>query len=118
MGEQSEITENRSEIKMERKEYSLQKSEHIHVAGSLIETYDMEVQCALETRSLDSRPTKEVEKDETEIDLLLPQPKQKKKEDKKEEAPKEVRNLSGEELTTVVKSRNFTDFFSRSSKFL
>lgn len=26
--------------------------------------------------------------------------------------------LDGEELTAVVKSRNFTDFFNRSSKFL
>ena len=94
--ETSQITENNnSQIRIERKEYSLQKSEHIHVSGSLIETYDMEVQCALETRSLDSRPSREVEKEQAEIDLLLPQPKQKKREEKKEEAPKEVPRLSG-----------------------
>ncbi len=58
----SEVSEpQRSEIKNEKKEYSLQKSEHIHVAGSLVETYDMEIQCALETRSLDSRPAKDRE---------------------------------------------------------
>jgi len=74
----------RSEIKLEKKEHSLQKSEHIHVSGSLVETYDMEVQCALETRSLDSRPQKEIENDEKEIDLLLPREhKQKKRDDGK-----------------------------------
>jgi hypothetical protein len=58
----SEVSEpQRSEIKLEKKEYSLQKSEHIHVAGALVETYDMEIQCALETRSLDSRPAKDRE---------------------------------------------------------
>ncbi|CAM6006167.1 unnamed protein product [Sphagnum balticum] len=48
----SEVSEaTRSEIKAEKKEHSLQKSEHVHVAGALTETYDMEVQCVLETRS-------------------------------------------------------------------
>jgi hypothetical protein len=42
------------------------------VSGTLVETYDMEIQCALETRSLDSRPAKEREEEEKEIDLLLP----------------------------------------------
>lgn len=73
MGMTSEISEApKSELKLEKKEYSLQKSEHIHVSGSLVETYDMEVQCALETRSLDSRPAKEKENDERELDLLQP----------------------------------------------
>lgn len=91
-GMASEVTEPvRSEIKLERKEYSLQKSEHIHVSGSLVETYDMEIQCALETRSLDSRPAKEVENEEKEIDLLLPREhKQKRRDNQKEEQPKEV----------------------------
>lgn len=59
--EVSEQTATRSELRLERKEFSLQKSDHIHVSGSLVETYDMEIQCALETRSLDSRPAKEIE---------------------------------------------------------
>lgn len=94
IGQVSEITEPaRSEIRIEKKEHSLQKSEHIHVSGSLVETYDMEVQCALETRSLDSRPQKELEDDQREIDLLQPREhKQKRREDgKREEAPKEVK---------------------------
>jgi hypothetical protein len=50
----------------------------------VVETYDMEVQCALETRSLDSRPTKEKEEAEKEIDLLQPREhKQRKREDGK-----------------------------------
>lgn len=91
-GQASEVTEPvRSEIKLERREYSLQKSEHIHVSGSLVETYDMEIQCALETRSLDSRPAKEAENEEKEIDLLLPREhKQRRRENQKEEQPKEV----------------------------
>jgi hypothetical protein len=93
----SEVTEpQKSDLKIEKKEHSLQKSEHLHVAGSLIETYDMEIQCALETRSLDSRPPKEKEEDEKGIDLLLPREhKHKKKDDnKKEEAPKEIQGIS------------------------
>ena len=86
----------------------------------------MEIQCALETRSLDSRPTKEKEEDEKEIDLLQPREhKHKKRDDKKDEAPKEIHGtfisdaeLAGEELNAVVKSRNFNDFFNKSSKFL
>jgi hypothetical protein len=91
-GQASEVTEPaRSEIKLEKREYSLQKSEHIHVSGSLVETYDMEIQCALETRSLDSRPTKEAENEEKEIDLLLPREhKQKRRDNQKEEQPKEI----------------------------
>lgn len=51
----------------------------------------MEVQCALETRSLDSRPAKEKENDERELDLLQPREhKQKKKDNQREEALKEV----------------------------
>ena len=82
-GTPSEINESsqRSELKIEKKEHSLQKSEHVHVAGTLIETYDMEIQCALETRSLDSRPVKEKEDDEKEIDLLLPREHKTKKRD-------------------------------------
>jgi len=34
------------------------KSETVHVTGSMVETYDMEIQCALETRSLDSKAHK------------------------------------------------------------
>lgn len=87
----SEVSEpQRSEIKLEKKEYSLQKSEHIHVAGALVETYDMEIQCALETRSLDSRPAKDREEEEKEIDLLLPreQHKHRRRDNLKEEQPK------------------------------
>jgi hypothetical protein len=58
--------------------------------------------------------------------LLLPREhKQKRKDNQKEEQPKEIHGifsftleLSGDELNTVVKSRNFNDFFNRSSKFL
>jgi hypothetical protein len=87
VGQASEVAEPvRSEIKLERREYSLQKSDHIHVSGSLVETYDMEIQCALETRSLDSRPAKEVENEEKEIDLLLPREhKQKRRGDNQKE---------------------------------
>lgn len=54
----------------------------------------MEIQCSLETRSLDSRPAKEVENEEREIDLLLPREhKQKRKENQKEEQPKEVHGI-------------------------
>ena len=56
---QSEINEaSQSQIKIEKREFSLQKSETIHVTGSMVETYDMEIQCALETRSLDSKAHK------------------------------------------------------------
>jgi hypothetical protein len=45
----------------------------------------MEIQCALETRSLDSRPAKEVENEEKEIDLLLPREhKHRRRENQKE----------------------------------
>lgn len=51
----------------------------------------MEIQCALETRSLDSRPAKEKENDERELDLLQPREhKQKRKDNQREEAQKEV----------------------------
>jgi hypothetical protein len=55
----------------------------------------MEVQCALETRSLDSRPQKEIENDQKEIDLLLPREHKHKKRDdgKKEETSKEVHGI-------------------------
>jgi hypothetical protein len=80
----------------------------------------MEIQCALETRSLDSRPAKEKEEEEKEIDLLLPREhKQRRKDDtKKEDVPKEVYELAGDDLNSVVKSSNFGDFFNRSSKFM
>lgn len=45
----------------------------------------MEVQCALETRSLDSRPAKEKENDERDLDLLQPREhKQKRKDNQRE----------------------------------
>lgn len=45
---QSEISEvSQSQIKIEKREFSLQKSETVHVTGSMVETYDMEIQCAL-----------------------------------------------------------------------
>ncbi len=45
---QSEINEvSQSQIKIEKREFSLQKSETVHVTGSMVETYDMEIQCAL-----------------------------------------------------------------------
>jgi hypothetical protein len=46
----------------------------------------MEIQCALETRSLDSRPAKEKEEEEKEIDLLLPREHKQRRKD----VPKEV----------------------------
>jgi hypothetical protein len=82
MGTTSEVSESqRSELRIEKKDHSIQKSEPMHIAGSLVETYDMEIQCALETRSLDSRPAKEREEEEKEIDLLQPREHRRRRED-------------------------------------
>ena len=57
----------------------------MHIPGSLIETYEKEVQVVLETRSLDSKPATQEQDDERsmEIDLLQPKEHKKKREENK-----------------------------------
>ena len=73
----------RAESQIARRELSAQQSEGVHVAGSIIETYEKEIQVVLETRSLDSKPaTHEQEEDKSqEIDLLQPKEHKRKRED-------------------------------------
>ena len=54
----------RTESQIIRRELSAQQSEGVHVAGSLIETYEKEIQVVLETRSLDSKPAQNDQEDD------------------------------------------------------
>ena len=77
----SSVNTSRNESAIVRRELSSQQSEGVHVAGSIIETYEKEIQVVLETRSLDSKPAHRDEDDDKsqEIDLLQPKEHKRKK---------------------------------------
>ena len=87
------------ENKIERREHSLQKSEGIHISGSEIDTIDIDIQCQLETRSLDGKAHKDLESELEDKDNALLQPKEHKRK-KEEKEDLKIRPLQGNNSLT------------------
>lgn len=75
----------RTESQIIRREFATQRSESVHVAGSIIETYEKEIQVVLESRSLDSKPATHEQEDDVSqgLDLLQPKEHRRRKDDNK-----------------------------------
>lgn len=79
MNQLTSNTISKPEIIKTKREFSSTRSETIQIPSSTIETYEKEVQCALETRSLESKPTISEQEDESQFDVDLLQPKEHKR---------------------------------------